>query len=224
VANERVCSVDPRTTRDGNDGPSVDDAAGVRAVRVDARHASAGGYSLAQQLGYGISEVGAIGSGLGAGLVFLCLMIECGMHAGRLRRCAGLCECGFCGPKAGRVTEIVVVLTFLGIGWGMITGAAGGIFFFGFGAIFGMLFAIPIGAAAVLVFGVVHRLLERGGMIERRHFLPIASAIIGIVSALALASRSSDRAVLGSVGRNYAATIFLVELSIPGTEPRTVQA
>jgi hypothetical protein len=68
--------------------------------------------------------------------------------------------------------------------WGLATGAAGGIFGFGFGALVGPLFAIPVAIVGFTVFGVLHRLLARGGMIEARLLLPIAFGVTFTITAL----------------------------------------
>lgn len=47
-----------------------------------------------------------------------------------------------------------------------------------------MAFGIPIGSLAFLIFAVLHRTLERGGMIEARHFVPLACGITAIITVL----------------------------------------
>lgn len=73
-----------------------------------------------------------------------------------------------------------------GLCWGMVTGAAGGLVAFGFGAIFGMICAAPIGVHAFVLFTTLHRTLARGGMIDARHFWPLACGITLTISALIL--------------------------------------
>lgn len=82
--------------------------------------------------------------------------------------------------------KMFLLMPLIGAAWGGVAGLAGGFFFFGIGALFGAAYAIPIGAVAFLLFAIVHRLLERGGMIETRHFLPLACGITAIISALVL--------------------------------------
>ncbi len=72
----------------------------------------------------------------------------------------------------------------IGAAWGAVTGAAGGLLFVGIGAIFGSIFAIPVGAFAFFVFSVLHRLVARGGMIDARHFWPLASGVSLFAAAL----------------------------------------
>jgi hypothetical protein len=79
--------------------------------------------------------------------------------------------------------RMLVVVSMLGAAWGAATGVAGGFFFFGFGAILGFVIGVPIGACGFLVFAIIHRMLEQGGMIDRRHLIPMACGIaLGISS------------------------------------------
>ena len=80
--------------------------------------------------------------------------------------------------------KMFLLMPLVGAAWGGVTGASGGFFFFGIGAIFGAAYAIPIGIAGFLLFAIFHRLLERGGMIETRHFLPLACGITTVIAAL----------------------------------------
>ncbi len=70
--------------------------------------------------------------------------------------------------------------------WAIGTGAAGGLVFFGIGAIFGVSFAIPVGLLAFASFMPLHRLLARGGMIEAGHLWPLACGVTMTVTALIL--------------------------------------
>lgn len=70
--------------------------------------------------------------------------------------------------------------------WAIGTGAAGGVIFFGLGAIFGALFAIPVGLLAFASFMPLHRLLARGGMIEAGHLWPLACGVTMTLTALIL--------------------------------------
>jgi len=80
-------------------------------------------------------------------------------------------------------TKMLLVMPFIGATWGIITGAAGGLLFFGIGAFFGMLVALPIGAIAFTLFAVLHRLTSRAGQIERKHLLPFAVGVSAVISA-----------------------------------------
>ena len=73
-----------------------------------------------------------------------------------------------------------------GMGWGCITGCMGGLPFFIIGAAGGILFAIPIGMVAFALFTILHRPVARGGMIDARHFWPLACGVTLTISALIL--------------------------------------
>ena len=74
----------------------------------------------------------------------------------------------------------------LGFYWAAITGAAGGALFFGIGAFIGPFFALPVGILAFLLFAPLHRLLERGGLLEASQFWPLAVGVTLSLSALIL--------------------------------------
>lgn len=82
--------------------------------------------------------------------------------------------------------RMFLLIPLLGAGWGAVAGVAGGFFFFGIGGVFGFAIAVPIGFVGFLMFSILHRMLERGGMIETRHFLPIACGITAILTSLIL--------------------------------------
>jgi hypothetical protein len=73
-----------------------------------------------------------------------------------------------------------------GISWGAVTGAAGGIPAFGIGAIYGQAFAVAVGIVAFPLFAMLHRPLARGGMIDARHFRPLACGVVMVITALIL--------------------------------------
>ena len=81
-----------------------------------------------------------------------------------------------------------MILGAAGVGflWGVMTGAVGGLPAYGFGAVFGALFAVPVGALAFAMFAPLHRLLARGGMIDARHLWPLACGVVTFISALIL--------------------------------------
>ncbi len=83
-------------------------------------------------------------------------------------------------------SKMLLQTSLAGLLWAVITGAAGGAIFFGFGAVFGVILAVPIAMVAFPLFAIFHRLLERGGQIEYKHFLPIAFGITTIISAFIL--------------------------------------
>lgn len=81
---------------------------------------------------------------------------------------------------------MLLVAAGLGLWWAIVTGAAGGVLAFGVGAIFGIVFAAPVGLLAFMLFTPLHRSLARGGMIDARHFWPLAFGIVGTITALIL--------------------------------------
>ncbi|HMF56556.1 MAG TPA: hypothetical protein VK619_09445 [Pyrinomonadaceae bacterium] len=74
-------------------------------------------------------------------------------------------------------TRMLLYSILTGLGWGAATGAMGGVAFFGFGAVVGAACAMPVGMMAFPLFTSLHRLLARGGMIDARHFWPLAFAV-----------------------------------------------
>lgn len=82
--------------------------------------------------------------------------------------------------------KMLLAVPFLGILWGIMTGAAGGIFVFVIGAFFGALIAAMVGGVALPAFAVLHRLMKSGDVIEEKHFFPIALGITSIITALIL--------------------------------------
>lgn len=104
------------------------------------------------------------------------------------------------GSKMGRQIDdlerdswslMLLVSAGLGLWWAVVTGATGGAIFFGLGAIFGVLCAVPVGMLGFLMFTSLHRLLARGGMIDARHFWPLALGVIGVITAFILQLRFS---------------------------------
>lgn len=73
--------------------------------------------------------------------------------------------------------SMILALPFIGLLWGAISGAAGGIIIFVFGAIFGAILGGAVGAVALPVFTIIHRLLKKGESIELKHFLPVAFGV-----------------------------------------------
>jgi hypothetical protein len=70
--------------------------------------------------------------------------------------------------------------------WGLATGAAGGAICFGFGAISGALCALAVALPAFLMFAPLHHTLTRGGMIDARHFWPVACGVSLTIATLIL--------------------------------------
>lgn len=119
----------------------------------------------------------------GWALLFLLSSIACGL-AGR-----------FFGSKFSRMAQtlersswskLLLISPMIGMLWGASTGALGGFILFGFGSIFGAIFAIPVGLLAFLLFMPLHRLLAHGGMIEAQHLWPLACGVTLTLTALIL--------------------------------------
>jgi hypothetical protein len=85
-----------------------------------------------------------------------------------------------------RWTLMMIMLPLIGAAWGAVTGFAGGLIFLGIGAIFGAFCAIPVGALVFTLFAPLHRALARGGIIDARHFWPLASGSTLLAAALVL--------------------------------------
>jgi fatty acid desaturase len=83
-------------------------------------------------------------------------------------------------------SRMILLATFNGLCWAVATGGMGGAVVFGIGAIFGALIAIPVGVLAFVLFTLLHRLVARGGMIDARHFWPLACGIVTTIAALLL--------------------------------------
>jgi hypothetical protein len=99
------------------------------------------------------------------------------------------------GLKIGRQVDafereswqrMILLAGFNGMCWATATGAAGGAVFFGIGAIFGALLALPVGLLGFLFFTILHRLVAHGGMIDARHFWPLACGITMSIAAFIL--------------------------------------
>lgn len=84
------------------------------------------------------------------------------------------------------LSVMMLLVPFIGMAWGAVTGFAGGLIFAGIGAFFGAVFAMPIGALSFTLFTPLHQALARGGMIDARHFWPLASGATLFAAALVL--------------------------------------
>lgn len=81
---------------------------------------------------------------------------------------------------------MLAALPFVGASWGLLCGAAGGIFLFGVGALVGGVVGGLVGTLVLFVFGILHRMLKDGESMERNRFIPIALGITGAVAAFIL--------------------------------------
>ncbi len=82
--------------------------------------------------------------------------------------------------------KMLLLLPFIGIFWGIISGGAGGIIILIIGAFFGALLGGMVGSVALPAFTIFHRLLKKGDMIDRKHFLPLAFGITFIICGFIL--------------------------------------
>lgn len=81
---------------------------------------------------------------------------------------------------------MILVLPFIGILWGIITGGASGIIILIVGAFFGAILGAAVGSVALPVFALFHRLLKKGDVIDRKLFLPLAFGITFIICGFIL--------------------------------------
>ena len=137
---------------------------------------------LTRFLGFGIVEGTESIAPAGGALSFLCLVITVvcavvgyAMGSAVSRNALQL--------ERESLSRMFVFIPLLGAGWGGVTGVSGGFFFFGFGAFSGCFHGLLVGSTGFLMFAYLHRALECGGMIERRHFLPIAFGISAAIAA-----------------------------------------
>ena len=134
---------------------------------------------------FGLALVGP-GHGISPGLLFLLFSMNvfcaaAGLYFGsRMSRMASAAE-------GWRWTPMLLAAAGIGFIWGVATGAVGGLPAYGFGAIVGAIFAVPVGMLAFLLFMPLHRLLARGGMIDSRHLWPLACGVVTLITALILA-------------------------------------
>lgn len=98
----------------------------------------------------------------------------------------------FTGKAVGKIvseleklswTKMMLAMPFIGLLWGAISGAAGGVIIFIFGAIFGAMIGALVGSIALPLFTVFHRKLKKEDKIDQKHFLPLAFGITMIISA-----------------------------------------
>ena len=101
----------------------------------------------------------------------------------------------FTGKQVGKIVRelekiswswMLLCLPFIGALWGIISGGAGGILVFIFGAIFGGIIGGMVGAVAVPAFAILHRIFKRGENIDNKYFMPFAFGITLIISAFIL--------------------------------------
>ena len=68
----------------------------------------------------------------------------------------------------------LALLALIGALWGIVAGASGGIFIFVIGAFFGAVLGGAVGMIAVPAFAWPYYAIRKAGLIDLRHFLPLA--------------------------------------------------
>ncbi len=81
---------------------------------------------------------------------------------------------------------MIALLPFIGVTWGIIAGGAGGIFIFLFGAIPGAVIGGAVGAFALTLFTIAHRLLNEGGELRRGKLPPLAIGVSALAASIIL--------------------------------------
>jgi hypothetical protein len=87
-------------------------------------------------------------------------------------------------PRPRGRAEFAFMLFLMAGAWSAVTGGLGGALFFGIGALFGPFVAAPVALVCFPAFGILHRLICRGGMIEARHAWPLAFGIPLTIAAM----------------------------------------
>jgi hypothetical protein len=108
----------------------------------------------------------------------ICAMMGCYMGSALAARIGKL--------ERGSWIKMFLLSPLMGLAWAIPTGAVGGVIVIVIGSIFGAIVATPVGLLAFSLFMPLHRLLSRGGMIDARHFWPVACGIVMMISALIL--------------------------------------
>jgi uncharacterized protein (DUF697 family) len=104
--------------------------------------------------------------------------------------------CALVGWKMGKVfgeraqrlersswSKMFLGISLIALGWAWVTGFSCGALVFVIGGLFGAFFAAPVALAGFALFSVLHRLMERGSLMERQHVLPVAVGISLTISA-----------------------------------------
>ena len=111
-------------------------------------------------------------------VVFLALLAIAGTATGVVGYATGrLVPAAVSAVSAFGLPNRIAFLSLIGLGWGAVSGAVGGLFLFFIGALFGGVAGGVVGAVSLPVLVGLHSLLRSGDFIELKHFLPIAFAI-----------------------------------------------
>lgn len=87
-------------------------------------------------------------------------------------------------PRTRSLVGFAFVVFVMAIAWSVVTGGLGGAPFYLIGAFFGPFFAAPVALVGFTAFGILHRLISRGGMIEARQTWPLAFGIPLTIAAM----------------------------------------
>jgi len=120
---------------------------------------------------------------LGWGLLFLTMNAVCCLVG---RKSGAYFGRRMGDPRAWSWPVLFFCSMLMGTAWAIITGGAGGAVGFGFGAIFGVICAVPVALAGFPVFATLHRVVSRDGMIEERRLWPLVFGIPIVIAALIL--------------------------------------
>ncbi len=134
--------------------------------------------------------VKAISEGAGTGssdAIFLILLLTAAVVTGMAGYATGRFVPGLISRVADfRLPNRIALFSLIGVAWGAVSGAAGGLFLFVIGAIFAGIAGGVVGSITVPILILIHDALRRGDLIEIKHFLPIAFGITLSLCALIL--------------------------------------
>jgi hypothetical protein len=116
-------------------------------------------------------------------VLFIPMLLVCAFLGRRMGKQVGR---GFDESERGSWARTIIDALEGGFIWAVATGAAGGTLAFGVGALVGLCCALPVALVAFALFAPLHRLLARGGMIDARHFYPLAWGINLAIASLLL--------------------------------------
>ncbi len=80
----------------------------------------------------------------------------------------------------------ILFIPILGAAWGIVAGAAGGLFLFVVGSIVGAIIGGAVAAAVLPLFAAFHCLIADEGQVSVKRFLPIAAGLSGTAAAVFL--------------------------------------
>ena len=120
-------------------------------------------------------------------ILFLTLLAVAGIATG----VSGYASGRFVPSLVSRVSQFrlpnrLALISLIGLAWGTVSGALGGLFIFLVGSIFGGIAGGVIGAVTLPILVAFHSALRTGDFIEIKHFLPIAFGITLTLCALIL--------------------------------------